>query len=121
MPREDKTFTASDIVRLWCNNLDKNEQIWTTVFFLIIVPGIILTEDQIQRIFHFISELVPSKTTGYIIRIIARSAQLLRKIANKLWAKIIFGGPMRIEVERCIDKMLAKPPPKKRPPPPPPS
>jgi len=33
MPRDDRTFTAGDILRLWANNLSREEQIQIKAFF----------------------------------------------------------------------------------------
>lgn len=38
MPRADRTFTAGDLIRFWCNNLDRGEQIEVFVFFVIVLP-----------------------------------------------------------------------------------
>ena len=36
MPRRDRTFTAADVIRIWCDNLDSGEKAEVAIFFLAI-------------------------------------------------------------------------------------
>lgn len=38
MPRIDRTFTNRDVIRIFCENLDKEERSKVLIFFLIVIP-----------------------------------------------------------------------------------
>lgn len=107
MAREDPTFTSGDIVRIWCNNLDKREQNWVVVFFLTVVPGIMLTTRQIEDIFNIVGTIVGKRSVAIIIDLLLAFLAPMRGWLNSTWAELIFTNEdMREEVLKCIQKKL---------------
>lgn len=106
MPRKDSSYSSSDIVRIWCNNLTPVEQRWTFVFFVIIVPGILLTDEEIDIIFNLLEEFAPDLKTKAVIFTISKLANFLRKIINVGWASFIFRSPLKDAIIKCIFKRL---------------
>ena len=41
MPRQDRTFSDADIIRIWCKNLTTREKLNVVIFFGEIVPSVI--------------------------------------------------------------------------------
>lgn len=110
MPRDERTFTSGDIVRFWCKNLDDNERLWVLVFFWTVVPGIILTDTQIERIFDFIGTFVGGKLSKIALNGIFFFLKPLRLWLNTTWVKLVFANPdLRKEVLACIEEALSKP------------
>lgn len=117
MARKDRSFTPGDMVRFWCNNLEKDEKWWVFLFFYLIVPGILLTDEELDAIFKMLVNALPDPIARTVIGIIRRLAPLLRRIIQRVQVELIFSSPLKDEIIRCIDKSLAPPP---LPPPPPP-
>lgn len=109
MGRKDPSFSSADIVRVWCNNLTPKEQSWTFIFFFTVVPGILLTDEELDFIFTVIKEGAPTVGAKLLIEIISFAMKPLRKILNTVWAGLIFDGPLEKEVLRCIFKRLDRP------------
>jgi hypothetical protein len=107
MPRKDPSFSGGDIVRLWCHNLNENEQNEILLFFLLIVPGILLTDFQTRAILLKIERVVPGRLMKLLVRFFIRYTAQLRLIINSLWAEIVFENELtRKEVIRCIEKRV---------------
>lgn len=104
MAREDRTFTSGDIVRLWCNNLDKEEQDWTIIFFLTVVPGIYLTNAEVIAIYEKVAEFIKNRYMKLVIKYAIKHMKVLRRFLNSEWANLVFEGPLRKEVLECIKK-----------------
>lgn len=128
MGRKDPTFTPSDIVRFWCNNLESNERWWVFLYFYLIVPGILLTDEELDAIFEMLQAALPGQVSRAVIGILRRFVPWLRRLITRVQVEIIFYSPLKEEIIKCIDKILGPiqepplPPPDlpELPPPPPP-
>lgn len=67
MSRKDRTFTATDVIRLFCFNLDRNEMRNVIIFFIFVVP-LTLTADSILELFKLAR--IPQKIAILILRFI---------------------------------------------------
>lgn len=104
MGREDPTFTSGDIVRIWCNNLDEEEQKWVVIFFITVVPGIFYSNKQVIEVYELITQFVKNKLLTRLIKFAIKNMRILRRILNVEWANMIFESPLRKEVIKCIMK-----------------
>ena len=105
MSRSNRTYSGGDIIRIWCYNLEKNEQNEVFMFFLLIVPGILLTNLETLAILDKIGLILRSRLFRTIIFFIKRYLAILRRVINSLWADIIFTNKLtRKEVIRCVEK-----------------
>ncbi len=108
MPRKDQTFTPGDVIRIWCNHLDGEEQNWVFLFFFTVVPGIWLTNDELTAIF----EIIEKETSNYLLKFIIKTAikymSSIRTILNESWVNMVFSSPIKEEVIACITKRLAR-------------
>ncbi len=107
MAREDPTFTSGDMVRFWCNNLDKSEQRWVFLFFWTVVPGILLTNEEIEDIFGLLGDVIGGGLSKLAQLGIFIFLKTIRRWLNVTWTELIFANPnMRKEVIKCIDETL---------------
>lgn len=105
MSRSNRTYSGADIIRIWCYNLEKNEQNEVFMFFLLIVPGILLTNLETLAILDKVAIVLRSRLFRTIIFFIKRYLAVLRRVINSLWADIIFTNKLtRKEVIRCVNK-----------------
>lgn len=108
MPTTNKTFSGGDIVRLWCNHLTQKEQNEIVLFFLLIVPGILLTDAQLTLILTTIRKHMPGRIMRGVISLLIRYSRFLRGIIHEVWANIIFENEdTRREVVKCIEKRVS--------------
>lgn len=75
MPRKDITFRSSDLIRFFCFNLDKKEQIRVGIFFYFILPGFFG--------FGFVLDAVIALIPGRIGFVIKRTFFLIERILDK--------------------------------------
>lgn len=109
MPK-DTTFTAGDIIRLFCSNLDKEEQKDVTLFFLVILPGLLLTNSEVFLILGKLKDFTPSWLFRNVLSLFMIMVGEIRTFLNTTWADIIFENPnTRKEVIACIDGRLKRP------------
>lgn len=59
MPRLNPTFTSSDIIRMWVNNLDMEERETVRCFFLIVELTKKKPDSSIQLILSLLGKLIP--------------------------------------------------------------
>ncbi len=109
MPK-DTTFTAGDIIRLFCNNLSKEEQNEVTLFFFVIYPGLLLTNGEVFGILNRLKDFIPSFLFRNVLSLFMIFVGEIRTFLNTLWVNIIFDNPeTKEEVIKCIDGRLKKP------------
>lgn len=107
MARKDRSFSGGDIVRIWCHNLTQEEQNEIVLFFLLIVPGLLLTDLQTKAILLRIESVVSGRFARALVKFFIRYTAKLRLIVNSLWADIVFKNELtRKEVIRCIAKRV---------------
>lgn len=107
MPRANLSFNSADLVRIWCNNLDKEEQLDVLLFFYFIVPGIYLSKSELDDMFDFFSKHVKTGLTPFVIGLLKKYSQAIRTFLNVFWTQVIFGRPaIRKQIMLCIDKRL---------------
>lgn len=107
MPRKDRSFTAGDVVRIWCDNLDDNEQKEVFLFFFLIVPGILLTNSETLSILDIMKELAPNFIYRGIVMVVSQYLKIIRLIINSIWAELIFSNKRtKKEVIKCITKRV---------------
>ncbi len=108
MPK-DTTFTAGDIIRLFCNNLSREEQKEVTLFFMVIYPGLLLTNSEVFGILGMLKGFTPSWLFRNVLSLFMIMVGEIRTFLNVTWANIIFDNPeTRKEVEACIDGRLRR-------------
>lgn len=107
---KDTTFTAGDLIRIFCHNLDSEEQKEVTLFFLVIYPGLLLTNAQVAAILARLKGFMPNWLFRNVLSLFMIAVGEIRTFINKSWAEIIFNNPdTRKEVINCIDKRLKAP------------
>lgn len=83
MPRKDRTFSAADIIRFWCNNLSLDEKTQVMVFFQYAVKD--LVEEVITQQGDFVDQIIATifRRRGGVAAGLARLIRsMLRPVAN---------------------------------------
>lgn len=90
MARIDPSFNAGDIIRLWYKNLDSDERKEVLLFFWFIVPGLLLSSDQVLSVLSSIADLLPRRGYRRLVRLLVILLRLLRRFGSEIWVEIIF-------------------------------
>lgn len=106
---KDTTFTAGDIIRLFCGNLSKEEQKEVALFFMVIYPGLLLTNSEVFVILAKLKSFTPSWLFRNVLSLFMIMVGEIRTFLNTTWANVIFDNPeTRKEVIACIDARLKR-------------
>lgn len=85
MPRKDKTYKSRDVIRIFCNNLDKEERSNVLLFFMIIYPAF-LSFDVVLDIIVF---LIPGKIGRALERVLLFAGIALDRFAPELLTLLV--------------------------------
>lgn len=107
---KDTTFTAGDIIRLFCNNLSKEEQKEVSLFFLVIYPGLLLTNSEVSAIVNKLKGFTSSYLFRNVLSLFMMFVGEIRTFINTIWVDIVFDNPdTKKEVINCINERLKRP------------
>lgn len=102
MPTRVKTYSDADIVRIFCDHLDKQERKNIVVFFLVFSSYLFGKTD----LFQFL-DLLPFKRVAKFVAIVLAALNILQDIDEIILSRL-FSGKMFKQVVRCLDAELRR-------------
>lgn len=106
---KNTTFSSSDIVRLWCEHLDHREVTEVLLFFWVIAPATLVTDDDVDRVLESIGSIRGgSRILSRFSWVIGRLIRILRRVLISLVIDLIFSTKMSDTVVKCIDSRLKR-------------
>lgn len=103
LPRADRTFTAADIIRFWCRNLDSFESFQVLMFFVFIAAPIQL--ETITSTAEDILENVPAlRGTVRFIALLNRALRVLSGLSPRILSSLFDTDTFDVIVE-CLEEL----------------
>ena len=96
MALHTKTYTDADVVRIFCNHLDKRERA-NVVLFFVIYSSVLLTKSALSDLLNFL----PFKKLGRLFLLVLNALDIVNSTDPFLISQLFFGR-MFTEVARCI-------------------
>lgn len=98
MPRKDRTYTNLDVLRIFCNNLDKTERNKVLLFYYVIVPAFF----GFDFILDTITLLIPGRTGQFVQRLFSILGIALSKVKIPIIVSLLPPGDKKVIME-CLE------------------
>ena len=103
MPLPDRTFSDSDIVRIFCHHLTKDERN-NVILFFVIFSGAVASKNAILQLLNLLPQRIGIRI---LVRVVLAALRIFKRTDDGLLS-ILFEGKFKRAVEDCIDTELKR-------------
>jgi len=103
MPLPDRTFSDSDVVRIFCHHLTKAERT-NVILFFVIFSGAVVSKNAILQLLNLIPQRIG---VTVLVRVVLAAIRIFRRTEDDLLS-IVFDGKFKRAVDDCIETELKR-------------